>query len=142
MFEGLDTFAEVKLNDEVIGNTDNFFRTWAFKVDSLKESNNTILIRFWSALRHNEEERNTLDHLRLPEIFSFSRKPAFHFGWDWGAKLTTCGIFKPVYLIGHSSARILSTQFSNDPIEDPTDLYKQYHQDPSTVATTSTHLTH
>ena len=55
-------------------------------------------------------------------MFAYSRKPAFHFGWDWAAKLTTCGIFKSVYLRGFSKARIQSTLFRNDPVISTTSI--------------------
>jgi beta-mannosidase len=57
-------------------------------------------------------------------MFAYSRKPAFHFGWDWAAKLTTVGIIKPVYLRGFSRARIISTQFRHTEITAETDYRK------------------
>lgn len=34
----------------------------------------------------------------LPQNFSFSRKPAYQYGWDWGPRILTVGIWKPVHL--------------------------------------------
>ena len=44
------------------------------------------------------------------------RKPHFHFGWDWAPRMTTAGIFKPVYVRAFSEARIVSTHFTHDDI--------------------------
>lgn len=52
----------------------------------------------------------------LPEFWSYSRKAAFHFGWDWGPRLVTYGLYKPVSLRGFSKARILTTHFRNEDI--------------------------
>ena len=64
----------------------------------------------------NNKLANARSDLALPELFAHSRKPAFHFGWDWAAQLTTCGITKPVYIRGYSIVKIVSTQFRNDPV--------------------------
>ncbi|MBR6441873.1 MAG: hypothetical protein IKS44_07500 [Bacteroidales bacterium] len=36
--------------------------------------------------------------ITLPDIRSFSRIAPYQQGWDWGPKLLTCGIWKPVYI--------------------------------------------
>lgn len=35
---------------------------------------------------------------KLPQNFSFTRKPAYQYGWDWGPRILTVGIWKPVYV--------------------------------------------
>jgi beta-mannosidase len=45
VFEGLDTNANIILNDIQIGEVHNMFRTWSFDVKHLlKEYNNTLII--------------------------------------------------------------------------------------------------
>lgn len=57
VFEGLDTFANVTLNDKLIGRTDNYHRTWVFNVkEILNEVKETISVRFESAVEHNKKE--------------------------------------------------------------------------------------
>lgn len=117
VFEGLDTFANVSLNGKLIGRTDNYHRTWVFNVkEVLNEVKETLSVRFDSAVEHNKNEQRKWANLSFPEAFAHSRKPHFQFGWDWAPRLTTCGIFKPVYLRAYSHGRIASTQFRNDDI--------------------------
>ena len=48
-FTGLDTYADVYLNGEKLGNTDNMFRTWRFDVEGkLKVGRNELHIVFAS----------------------------------------------------------------------------------------------
>ena len=37
---------------------------------------------------------------------SFTRKAAYHFGWDWGPRFVTMGIWKPVYLKFYNEVKI------------------------------------
>ena len=48
--------------------------------------------------------------------YAYSRKPGYHYGWDWAPKLVTCGIFKPVYLRVYDNARIESVLIRNEAI--------------------------
>ena len=34
----------------------------------------------------------------LPDYRAMNRVAPYHYGWDWGPKLPTCGIWKPVYI--------------------------------------------
>ena len=103
---GLDTLAMIKLNGRIIGHTDNMFRTWEFDVkEFLHAGENEIEILFESALRHGQkklEERYihswSTDSHKLPGG-NYVRKAAYHFGWDWGPKLVTCGIWRDIELL-------------------------------------------
>jgi beta-mannosidase len=37
----------------------------------------------------------------------YARKAPYHFGWDWGPRLVTCGVWKPVRLEGWDDARLV-----------------------------------
>ena len=37
---------------------------------------------------------------------NFVRKPGYHYGWDWGPRYVTAGIWRPVKLITYDAARI------------------------------------
>lgn len=104
LFEGLDTYADVYLNDQLILQADNMFRTWKVNVKPyLTPGKNKLNIRFYSALR----KVDSLAAAALPLIRPsennrhYVRKAQYHFGWDWGPKLTTCGIWRNVKLVGH-----------------------------------------
>ena len=46
-FDGIDTFADIFVNDTCVGHTENFFRLWRFDITGLlHEGENTIQIKF------------------------------------------------------------------------------------------------
>jgi beta-mannosidase len=52
----------------------------------------------------------------LPANYSFSRKAAYHYGWDWGPRLVTAGIWKPIKIRGYKYIQIDSLLFRNDKV--------------------------
>ena len=44
--------------------------------------------------------------IQVPANFSYSRKAAYNYGWDWGPRLVTCGIWKDVNLEAYDTAKI------------------------------------
>ena len=128
-FEGLDTYADVYLNDQLILQADNMFIAWEMEVNQfLKEGNNELRIYFHSPVRIGLEKASRLDYLLMatneqapPEKKTnvFSRKAPFHFGWDWGPRLVTSGIWQPVYLkfsngVKIPGIQIIQESFSRD----------------------------
>ena len=115
--EGLDTIATLWVNDVEVGTSDNMHveRRFAIK-EYLREGENTIRIRFDSAVyyaRENMEKLGELPHASSfsnSEPFHFIRKNACNFGWDWGPGLTTAGVWKPIRLEAWSVARIKSVR--------------------------------
>jgi beta-mannosidase len=106
-FEGLDTFAEVKLNGHLILNADNMFREWSVDVGpSLHPGDNLLEVVFRSPVLRAEEAAAA----RTPEWPGGPRvavrKAACHFGWDWAPRFVTSGIWRPVKLIAWGPARI------------------------------------
>ncbi|MCK5146900.1 glycoside hydrolase family 2 protein [bacterium] len=97
-FEGLDTYALVTLNDFLILQADNMFRTWSAEVkELLRVGPNHLRIHF----RSSEKEDSIRAHryaVRLPDDRAFSRKAPYQSGWDWGPRLITCGVWRPVIL--------------------------------------------
>lgn len=39
-------------------------------------------------------------------VSSFARKAGYHYGWDWGPRLVTSGIWRPVYLEAWNEAKL------------------------------------
>ncbi|HRM13101.1 MAG TPA: glycoside hydrolase family 2 protein, partial [Flavobacterium sp.] len=100
VFDGLDTYATVYLNGKLVLKADNMFRQWRVNVKPyLRSGENSLKIVFESA-------QNVVDSLAkkdLPFVIpdnprTYVRKAQYHFGWDWGPKLTTCGVWKEVRL--------------------------------------------
>ncbi len=98
VFEGLDTYAEIVLNDSLVLSADNMFRSWRIDVYGLlRSTQNELAIYFRSPIEKNKVKQENLSYT-LPEIRGFTRKAAYHFGWDWGPTFVTFGIWKPAYL--------------------------------------------
>ncbi|HOP05003.1 MAG TPA: hypothetical protein PLE67_11050 [Tenuifilaceae bacterium] len=99
VFEGIDTHAEIILNGEIIGKTNNMFRTWKIDVtNKLLSENNILSIQFFPAKSYVEEQKQKYDFELPGGEWAHVRKAAFQFGWDFAPRLLTCGIWKPVYL--------------------------------------------
>lgn len=108
IFEGLDTYSDVYLNDHLILHADNMFIGWEVDVkEHLKEGQNELLIYFHSPVKEGMKKLSNIDYY-IPAINEqapmdqrtsvFTRKAPFHFGWDWGPRLVTSGIWRPVSL--------------------------------------------
>ncbi len=108
IFKGLDTYATVHLNDSLLLRADNMFREW--RVDArpfLRPGENTISISFRNVFGETvpryksapfELQAAANNDQGDPRVAMYSRKAQFHFGWDWGPRLVTCGIWKPVVI--------------------------------------------
>ena len=106
VFEGLDTYAEVWINDSLVLKSDNMFRRWEIPVKAILQKNDNLLqVRFFSPVPINQTKA-TQYGVPLPEIRAFTRKAPYQFGWDWGPKLVTMGIWRPVYLEAWSEAKL------------------------------------
>ncbi|HRD52962.1 MAG TPA: glycoside hydrolase family 2 protein, partial [Flavobacteriales bacterium] len=58
VFKGLDTFAEVYLNDSLIGKADNMFRTWEWDVRrALRKGDNELKVIFRSPINEGAKLR-------------------------------------------------------------------------------------
>ena len=115
-FRGLDTYADIYLNDRLILQADNMFVGWTVNCgEYLREGENELHILFNSPVREGMRKLRKIDYL-IPSINEqapegkrtsvFTRKAPFHYGWDWGPRLVTSGIWRPVYLTAWSAARI------------------------------------
>ncbi|MCZ0703091.1 beta-mannosidase [Natronobacillus azotifigens] len=119
-FSGLDTYANVYLNGQLILSADNMFRTWKIDVKNyIKQSNNTLRILFKSPIHEDlpklEElgyslpaanDDSEMGELGDKKVSVFARKAPYHYGWDWGPRFVTSGIWRKVMLRGWSNAHI------------------------------------
>ena len=121
IFNGLDTYSEVYLNDVKVLDADNMFRTWSIDAKPyLKEGKNTLRVYFKSPVRIGMEKlkaypyRLAVANELAPEgeqTNIFTRKAPFHFGWDWGPRLVTSGIWRPVVLQSWNKVIIRDLRF-------------------------------
>ena len=111
VFEGLDTFADVYLNDKQILHADNMFRSWRVPVKNiLKPGANTLRVVFHSPIASMIPQVKALPY-ELPSISThntgneeniatapYTRKAPYQYGWDWGPRYVPEGIWQPVRL--------------------------------------------
>lgn len=119
VFEGLDTFADVSLNSHSILESDNMFRRWRIPVKTLLEPGaNVLRIVFHSPITKMLPYVKSLPYV-LPAISSqnggneeniatapYTRKAPYQYGWDWGPRFVTEGIWRSVRLETWDSLRI------------------------------------
>src|ERR1700686_3024961 len=119
VFEGLDTFADVYLNDQAILHADNMFRRWRIPAKAqLKPGSNILRIVFHSAIEKIIPYAKSLPYI-LPSISThnygndeniatapYTRKAPYNYGWDWGPRFMTEGIWRPVRLETWDAVRV------------------------------------
>lgn len=112
VFKGLDTYADVYLNGKRLICADNMHREWRCNVKGvLKNGSNRLEVYFHSPVRRNIPKFDALpyrhntgpDQSWLGGIFDktispFARTASYEYGWDWGPRLVTFGIWRPVLL--------------------------------------------
>lgn len=124
VFKGLDTYADVYLNDSLLLKADNMFREWKVDIKGvLKKGDNKLKVYFhspikidmpkWEKLPYQLESGNDQSEnggLLDRKVGIFARKAGYHYGWDWGPRLVTSGIWRPVYLEAWNDLRIENVQ--------------------------------
>jgi beta-mannosidase len=118
VFEGLDTFATVWVNGKEVGRFSNMFRRHRIDVkDLLRRGENVVAVKFDSPTRTLERLYAASD-VKLAGAFYFpvvyGRKAQYSFGWDWGPRLPTSGIWRPVWLRACNTCVIDSYYFTSE----------------------------
>jgi beta-mannosidase len=106
---GLDTVARVVVNGVQVGATANQHRSYRFDVGGLlREGTNTVRVEFGSVYAYAESVRAVVGDrpAAYAEPYQYVRKMACNFGWDWGPRLVTAGIWQPIGLETWSAARL------------------------------------
>src|SRR5205085_2171251 len=121
VFAGLDTYADVFLNDQSLLHADNMFRTW--RVDckpALRPGANTLRICFRSPINEVLPRMAKLDY-QLPasndqgeKTSPYTRKAPYQYGWDWGPRFVTSGIWRAVTLEAWDGARLSDLHIKQD----------------------------
>ena len=135
--DGLDTLANIKLNDQHIADTDNMYRTYEWDVKNiLKPGKNKIEIHFSSTIPYSNEKQkkhklcvwgNTSGfnddwllekQLKVDVAEGWIRKEPANYGWDWGLMALTCGIWRDINIVAFNCARIKDVHVQQQHMKD------------------------
>lgn len=120
---GIDTLADLYINDTHVIYMDNMHRTWRIPVkEYLHEGSNSIRFYFKSTLRYIEEreasapadKKITIEASGAIAGNQYIRKAHSMFGWDWGAQLPDAGIFRDIEIQAYCTARIDEVKYQQE----------------------------
>lgn len=120
VFDGLDTFADVSLNGQPLLAADNMFRRWRVPVkDVLHAGSNTLQVTLHSPIARiqpwllkqphalpGEFDSAFGDEPKGRQTANYVRKANYQYGWDWGPRYVTEGIWQPVHLESWDDLRL------------------------------------
>ncbi|WP_454830838.1 beta-mannosidase [Pseudoxanthomonas wuyuanensis] len=131
VFDGLDTFAEVRLNGKPLLQADNMFRRWrADAKPLLKRGENLLEVTLRSPIKKIQpwlaQQPYALpggydsafgDEPAARLSTTYVRKAPYHFGWDWGPRIVTAGIWKDVRLEAWDGLRVESMHVAQQRVD-------------------------
>jgi len=119
VFDGLDTYADVFVNDQNVLEVGNMFRTWRVDVKKqVKSGDNILRVVFHSPIMHwLPRLRNLPYHLLSVNTAQtgaeegiptdpYTRKAPYSYGWDWGPRFVTEGIWRAIRLESWDGVRL------------------------------------
>ncbi len=126
VFQGLDTFAEVSVNGTRVLSADNMFRSWRADIKPrVVAGANTVVVHFRSPIAVAKPAYDRLGYTlpaandQAPQMVSmFARKAPYHYGWDWGPRFVTSGIWRPAAVEGWDVARLDDVQVTQRALDD------------------------
>lgn len=130
VFDGLDTYADVYVNGRHILSADNMFRSWRVDVKQwLTDRDNKLTVHFRSPIHEDlpklsrlgyglpaSNDQSDVGGLNDKKISVFARKAPYHYGWDWGPRFVTSGIWREVRLEGWSECLITDVYIRQDEV--------------------------
>jgi len=126
VFDGLDTYAQVLLDSRPVLTADNMFRQWRTTVAGAagaQAAEHELVVRFRSPIAV-EDSLAAAYPVKLPAgndphgTRVFTRKAAYHYGWDWGPRYVTSGIWQPVSLHAWTGATLRDAHVEQQALTD------------------------
>ncbi len=113
IFHGLDTYATIWLNGQLLGRHANMFREAVFDVSALVRPGapNTLAVCFDPPQLHLPPDQVQFHPWAGFAERAWMRKAQFGYGWDWGPRLPTIGLWRPVELRREHQAAIGGVHF-------------------------------
>ena len=99
IFEGIDTFAEIYINGQLIGKTDNMLIEHKFDVtDVLLAGKNDIFVHILPAAVAEREYQNPVgsNYMKYNAGSMYVRKAPHMYGWDIMPRILSAGIWRDV----------------------------------------------
>ena len=130
--EGLDTYADVYLNNQLVLKSNNMFVAYNADISSLlRNGTNLLKIVFRSTVEIGKQKANR-NAIKYPadneegevKISPLIRKAAFQFGWDINPRLVSCGIWQPIKIISNEKLNENTAAVKNDIQEKIKPIYK------------------
>ncbi|WP_336697709.1 glycoside hydrolase family 2 protein [Curtobacterium sp. USHLN213] len=141
VFHGLDTVADVWLNRVHLGHHENMFRPASFEVGALIRADNELLVRFLpplaglvppapatlleqrlaAVLTGSTEQSDVPASGGMSEMHALStlrRKAVCSWGWDFGPRVPSIGIWRPVDLISIDGPTLSGHHVRTDHIDE------------------------
>ncbi len=116
VFHGVDTLADIYVNDKKLGHVENMHRSYVFPCKEwIKEGENKLSVKFFSALEFIESRKPakgreiTMANTGTLLGEQYLRKAHCMFGWDWGPQLPDCGIYGNIEFIAYGEAKLGET---------------------------------
>jgi beta-mannosidase len=109
VFDGLDAAAQVYVNGVKVLDADNMFRVWRVPVKgNLHAGKNLLRVVFPSPIKAAEAVAagDPWQPKTKTDAKTYIRKAAYEYGWDWGPRFVTSGIWRPVRLEAWDKVRI------------------------------------
>lgn len=110
-FHGIDTIAEIRLNRQFLGRTDNMFVRYSYDVTKILQDENVLEVEITSPVWAARAKAHALDAVKSsvppacpPEPYhgechvNMLRKMQASFAWDWGLAAPSMGLWKSVQL--------------------------------------------
>lgn len=131
VFKGLDTFAEVRLNGKKLLVTDNMFRRWRIPAkNTLQVGDNTLTVSLHSPITKlqpwllkqpyalpGEFDSAFGDEPTGKQTSNYVRKANYQYGWDWGPRFITEGIWQPVTLESWDTLRLTDLHIAQQHVD-------------------------
>jgi len=124
-FEGIDTYADIYVNDSLVLSTDNMFLAYEIDVTPfLNEGENQLLVHLKSPIKEAEKAikkypfYNT-GHQKADEknFRKYTRKAQYQYGWDWACTLIPSGIYRPIDLILFNTYKLNSVYYKQKEVD-------------------------
>lgn len=121
VFERIDTYADIYINDSLLLSTDNLFREWRINAKNiLKEGNNKIYIRFYRPAEIQKMIAQENSYFLPDSGKPATRKALFQYPNNYGISYVEQNISGKVYVESWNTAKIENIEYQTINIKDST----------------------